>query len=102
MTMTSFGAVADPARRALLDALLGGPKTVGALSDATGLSQPNTSRHLRILRETGMVSRTPDGQRRLYVLRPDRLLEIERWLTPYLELWNSSLDTLERHLDEGS
>ena len=102
MTMTSFEAVADPARRALLDALVGGPKTVGALSDATGLSQPNTSRHLRILRETSMVSRTPVGQRRLYALRPERLLEIERWLTPYRELWRSSLDALEHHLNEGS
>jgi DNA-binding transcriptional ArsR family regulator len=102
MTMTSFEAVADPARRALLDALVGGPQTVGALSDVTGLSQPNTSRHLRILRETGMVSRTPDGQRRLYALRPECVLEIEQWLTPYRELWRSSLDALERHLDEGS
>jgi DNA-binding transcriptional ArsR family regulator len=100
--MTSFEAVADPARRAMLDALVDGPKTVSALSGASGLSQPNTSRHLRILRETGMVSCTPDGQRRLYALRPDRLFEIERWLTPYRELWHSSLDALERHLDEGS
>jgi DNA-binding transcriptional ArsR family regulator len=100
--MNSFEVVADPARRALLDALADGPKTVGSLSDVTGLSQPNTSRHLRILRETGMVSRTPDGQRRLYALRPERLLELDRWLTPYRELWRSSLDTLERHLDEGS
>jgi DNA-binding transcriptional ArsR family regulator len=100
--MTPFEAVADPTRRALLDALVGGPQTVGALSTATGLSQPNTSRHLRILRETGIVSRTPHGQRRLYELRPERLLEVDRWLTPYRELWRSSLDALDRHLDEGS
>ncbi|HEY1537905.1 MAG TPA: metalloregulator ArsR/SmtB family transcription factor [Solirubrobacteraceae bacterium] len=102
MPMTAFEAVADPARRALLDALAAGPKTVGALSEAAGLSQPNTSRHLRILRDAAMVSCTPDGQRRRYALRPERLLELDRRLTPYRELWRSSLDALERHLDEGS
>ena len=102
MPMSSFEVIADPARRSLLDALVDGPKTVGALCAATGLSQPNTSRHLRILRETGTVSRTADGQRRLYALRPERLLELDRWLTPYRELWRGSLDALERHLDEGS
>lgn len=102
MTMTPFEIVVDPARRALLDALVDGPKSVTALSTATGLSQPNTSRHLRILREAGAVSRAVDGRRRLYALRPERLLELDRWLTPYRELWRSSLDALERHLDEGS
>lgn len=100
--MTPFEAVAEPARRALLDALIDGPQTVGALGAAAGLSQPNTSRHLRILREAGIVSRTPDGQRRLYELRPERLQELDRWLTPYRELWRSSLDALERHLDQRS
>lgn len=100
--MTPFEAIAEPARRALLDALVGGPQPVGQLVAATGLSQPNTSRHLRILRDAGIVTVTPDGQRRLYALRPERLAELDRWLTPYRELWRSSLDTLERHLDEGS
>lgn len=100
--MTTFEAVAEPARRALLDALIDGPKTVGALGDATGLSQPNTSRHLRILREAEIVSCTPDGQRRLYELRPERLRELDLWLTPYRELWRSSLDALEHHLDQRS
>jgi DNA-binding transcriptional ArsR family regulator len=100
--VTPFEAIAEPARRALLDALVDGPKAVGALGAATGLSQPNTSRHLRILRETGIVSCTTDGQRRLYELRPERLLELDRWLTPYRALWSSSLDALEHHLDEGS
>lgn len=100
--MTPFEAIAEPARRALLDALVGGPKPVGVLCNATGLSQPNTSRHLRVLREAGIVSCTPDGQRRLYELRPERLLELDRWLTPYRQLWRSSLDALEHHLDEGS
>jgi DNA-binding transcriptional ArsR family regulator len=100
--VTAFEAIAEPARRALLDALVDGPKPVGALVAATGLSQPNTSRHLRILRDAGFVEATPDGQRRLYALRPERLRELDRWLTPYRQLWASSLDALERHLDEGS
>ena len=100
--MSPFEIVAEPARRALMDALVAGPKPVGELSDATGLSQPNTSRHLRILREAGVVSVTPEGQRRLYALHPERLIELDRWLVPYRELWRSSLDALERHLDQGS
>jgi DNA-binding transcriptional ArsR family regulator len=100
--VSPFELVAEPARRALLDALVAGPKPVGELADAATLSQPNTSRHLRILREAGVVSVTPDGQRRLYALHPERLIELDRWLTPYRELWRSSLDALERHLDEGS
>jgi DNA-binding transcriptional ArsR family regulator len=100
--VSPFEVVAEPARRALLDALVAGPCPVGELSHVTGLSQPNTSRHLRILREAGIVSVSPDGQRRLYTLRPERLVELDRWLTPYRELWRSSLDALERHLDQGS
>lgn len=100
--MEMFEVVAEPVRRRLLDELVDGAKPVGALSAATGLSQPNTSRHLRILREAGVVTVRPDGQRRLYELRPERLAELDRWLTPYRELWSSSLDALERRLDEGS
>ena len=85
-----------------MDALITGPKPVGELSAAARLSQPNTSRHLRILREAGVVSVTPDGQRRMYALQPERLIELDRWLIPYRELWRSSLDALERHLDQGS
>jgi DNA-binding transcriptional ArsR family regulator len=98
--MTPFEVVAEPARRELLDALLSGPRTVGELAHSAGLSQPNTSRHLRILREAGIVACRPDAQRRLYELRPERLLELDRWLAPYRELWRASLDALERHLDE--
>jgi DNA-binding transcriptional ArsR family regulator len=99
--VSPFEIVAEPARRALLDVLVDGPRPVGELCQATGLSQPNTSRHLRILREAGVVASTPDGQRRLYALRPESLRELDRWLTPYRQLWRSSLDALERHLDEG-
>jgi DNA-binding transcriptional ArsR family regulator len=100
--VTPFEVVAEPARRRLLDALRGGPCSVGELATGAGLSQPNASRHLRILREAELVAVTADGQRRLYELRPERLVELDRWLTPYRELWRSSLDALERHLDERS
>jgi DNA-binding transcriptional ArsR family regulator len=92
--------LAEPARRAILDQLIDGPRPVGELVTRTGLSQPNTSRHLRILREAGLVESNPEGQRRLYELRPDGLAELERWLAPYRRLWSGSLDALERHLDE--
>jgi DNA-binding transcriptional ArsR family regulator len=97
---TTFEVVAEPARRELMDLLLDGPRSVGELVAATGLSQPNTSRHLRILREAGLVSVTAHAQQRLYALVPERLAELERWLAPYRRLWRGSLDALERHLDE--
>lgn len=100
--MSPFEAVAEPTRRALLDALVDGPKPVAALGAAAGLSQPNTSRHLRILREAGMVTRTAHGQQRLYELRAEPLVEVDRWLAPYRRIWRRSLDALERHLDERS
>jgi DNA-binding transcriptional ArsR family regulator len=98
--MTTFEVLAEPARREILDLLIDGPRPVGDLVAETRQSQPNTSRHLRILREAGLVESTPDGQRRLYQLRPEGLVEMERWLAPYRRLWRGSLDALERHLDE--
>jgi DNA-binding transcriptional ArsR family regulator len=96
---TAFDVVAEPARREILDLLIDGPRPVGELVARTGLSQPNTSRHLRVLREAGLVDSSPDGQRRLYELRPEGLAELERWLAPYRRLWRRSLAGLERHLD---
>ena len=96
---TAFEVVAEPARRRILDLLRDSAKPVGELARETGMSQPNTSRHLRVLREAGLVESRPEGQRRLYELRPERLVEIERWLAPYRRLWRRSLDDLERHLD---
>jgi DNA-binding transcriptional ArsR family regulator len=97
---TAFEVVAEPARREILDLLLDGARPVGELVAETGLSQPNTSRHLRILREAGLVESRPNGQRRLYELRPEGLAELEQWLLPYRRLWQRGLDALERHLDE--
>lgn len=96
---SSFDVVAEPARREILDILLSGPRPVGELVSATGLSQPNTSRHLRVLREAGLVETHAVGQRRLYRLRGEGFAELARWLTPYVLLWQRGLDALERHLD---
>jgi DNA-binding transcriptional ArsR family regulator len=98
--MTSaFEVVAEPARRALLDLLMSGPRPVGELAEAAGLSQPNTSRHLRIMREAGLVESHVAGQRRLYGLRGEGFAEIARWLTPYVVLWQGGLKALEIHLE---
>jgi DNA-binding transcriptional ArsR family regulator len=96
---TTFEVVAEPARREILDLLLGGPRAVGELVAHTGLSQPNTSRHLRILRDAGLVESHAAGQRRIYGLRGEGFAELARWLTPYVLLWRDGLDALERHLD---
>lgn len=96
---TTFAVLAEPARRRILDLLRDGPRTVGDLVTGTGLSQPGTSKHLRVLREAGLVHVRKDAQLRIYELRPDPLAEIDAWLVPYRQLWSDSLDALERHLD---
>ena len=95
-----FDVVAEPARRRLLDEMLSGPRAVGELAREAGLSQPNTSRHLRVLREAGLVERSAAGRSRIYGLRAEGFAELARWLTPYVLLWQRGLGALERHLDE--
>jgi DNA-binding transcriptional ArsR family regulator len=95
----TFEVVAEPARRQLLDLLMRGPRPVGELVAETGMSQPNTSRHLRVLRDAGLVQARAEGQRRLYEVRPEGFAELARWLTPYVLLWQGGLDALERHLE---
>jgi DNA-binding transcriptional ArsR family regulator len=90
--MSVFDVVAEPARRSILDLLLDGPRTVGELVCETGLSQPNTSRHLRILREAGLVESSAVGQRRLYGLRGEGFAELARWLAPYVLLWRGGME----------
>lgn len=98
--MLIFETLADPSRRRILELLRTGERPVGKLVDALGMSQPAVSRHLRVLREAGMVESRVDAQRRLYGLRPDSLRELDAWLEPYRVLWSGRLDELERHLDE--
>jgi len=99
--MSTFEVVAEPARREILDLLTRGPRGVGELVAETGLSQPNTSRHLRILREAGLVESSVEGRRRSYALRGEGFAELARWLTPYALLWQGGLDALEGHLQRG-
>ncbi len=91
--------LAEPSRRRILDSLRDGERPVNALVAEVRLSQPAVSKHLRVLRDAGLVEVRPDGQRRLYRLRPEPLEELDLWLEPYRELWRTSLDKLERHLD---
>jgi DNA-binding transcriptional ArsR family regulator len=97
---TTFDVLAEPTRRRILDLLLEEPRSVGELVERTGLSQPGTSKHLRVLREAGLVSARTDAQRRIYELRAEPLAELDAWLEPYRRLWAGRLDALERHLDE--
>lgn len=97
--MDVFDAVAEPNRRALLDVLADGERTAGELvARLPALTQPAVSRHLRVLREVGLVEVRPDAQRRIYALRADGLTEIDRWIGPYRRHWARHRDALEHHL----
>jgi DNA-binding transcriptional ArsR family regulator len=98
--MTAYAALAEPHRRRILDLLRGGERPVGDLVDGLGLSQPGVSKHLKVLREAGLVAVRPDGKRRLYALRAQPLADVDAWLEPYRAFWCSRLDALERHLEE--
>ena len=92
-------ALSDPNRRAVLALLLERPRPVGELVEHLGLSQPGTSKHLKVLREAGLVRVRQEANRRVYALDPGPLNELDVWLAPYRRLWNESLDELGRHLD---
>ncbi len=98
-TPSPFAVLAEPTRRQILDLLLERPRLVGELTDHLGLSQPGTSKHLRVLREAGMVAVRRDAQRRWYELRAQPLAEVDRWLEPYRRAWADRLGALARHLD---
>jgi DNA-binding transcriptional ArsR family regulator len=96
-----FEAIAEPNRRVLLDTLATGDRTAGELVAALpDLTQPSVSRHLRVLREVGLVEVRPDAQRRIYALRADGLVAIDSWIERYRQFWTSHLDALERHLHD--
>jgi DNA-binding transcriptional ArsR family regulator len=96
---TAFDVLAEPHRRQILDLLRDRERPVGELVDALALTQPAVSKHLRVLRDAGLVEARVDAQRRLYRVRPEPLREIDAWLAPYRALWSSSLDALERELE---
>jgi DNA-binding transcriptional ArsR family regulator len=94
-----FDVLVDPSRRRILDLLRQREHLVGELVEDLGLSQPGVSKHLRVLREAGLVRVRVDAQRRWYGLDPAPLAEVDRWLAPYRRYWADRLDLLERHLD---
>jgi DNA-binding transcriptional ArsR family regulator len=96
----TFEVLAEPHRRRILDLIREEPRSVGELVELVSLSQPGTSKHLRVLREAGLVSVRKEAQRRVYELNPEALRELIQWIEPYRRLWAARLDALERHLDE--
>ena len=99
---TAFEVLAQPNRRRILDLLREGERPVGELVDALSVSQPAVSKHLRVLREAGVVESRVNAQQRLYRVQPGPLREIDSWLAPYRAMWSDALDALERHLDDTS
>jgi DNA-binding transcriptional ArsR family regulator len=99
--MTAYAALAEPHRRQILDLLRGGERSVSDLVPRLRISQPGVSKHLRVLREAGLVRVRADGRRRWYGLRPQPLEEVYEWLEPYRAFWSDRLDALERHLEEN-
>jgi len=96
---TTFEVLAEPRRREILDLLRAGERPVGELVEELRLSQPAVSKHLKVLRDAGLVEVRQDAQRRWYRLRLAPLVEIDAWLEPYRDLWRDRLDALEEHLD---
>src|SRR6266704_538657 len=94
-------ALADQSRRAMLETLTGGPATAGELAALLPIARPGVSRHLRVLREAGLVQARQDAQRRVYTLRPEPLAEIDVWLGQYRALWEQRLDALHTEIARG-
>lgn len=96
---STFEVLAEPRRREILDLLRDGERQVGDLVDRLGLAQPTVSKHLKVLREAGLVQVRQEAQRRWYRLHAEPLAEVAAWLAPYRWFWESRLDALERRLD---
>jgi DNA-binding transcriptional ArsR family regulator len=97
---TTFEALADPTRRQILDLLRERPRLVGELVDLLGTSQPGISKHLRVLRESGLVRVRQDAQRHWYEIRTEPLQELDEWLKSYRHLWMERFDRLDDYLEE--
>ena len=94
-------ALADRSRRTVLEILRDHPATAGDLADALPIARPGVSRHLRVLREAGLVEVRQDAQRRIYSLRPEALVEVDEWLQGYRALWQTRLDALHTEIERG-
>lgn len=97
-TSDAFNAVAEPRRRQLLEALAAGETSVGELVDRLGMTQPQVSKHLHVLRSVGLVECRPEGRRRLYRVNGPALRPIHEWASRFEQLWSERLDRLDRHL----
>jgi DNA-binding transcriptional ArsR family regulator len=96
---STFAIIAEPSRRAILSLLASSELSVGDIEGRLRMSQPSVSKHLRVLREAGFVESRTDAQRRLYRIRPEPLMEVDAWITPFRRFWSAHVDALERHLD---
>ncbi len=99
MTVDPFAVLAEPTRRRILDELVSAEAAVGTLVEVLDLPQPTVSKHLRVLRDAGVVSCRTQAQQRIYHVEPEPLRAVAAWLEPYRRLWDRHLDALERHLD---
>jgi DNA-binding transcriptional ArsR family regulator len=100
--MNVYEALAEPHRRHIIELVGDGERTAGDIVAALAISQPGASKHLRVLREAGLVSVRKDAQRRLYRLEPEKLAELDAWLKPYRRFWSDKLDALVDHLMKES
>lgn len=94
-------ALADESRRTVLEILRDHPASAGELAEALPIARPGVSRHLRVLREAGLVDVHQDAQRRIYTLRPEALVEVDEWLSEYRRLWENRLDALHTEIARG-
>jgi DNA-binding transcriptional ArsR family regulator len=96
---SSFAIIAEPNRRTILSLLATSERSVGEIERRLRMPQTSVSKHLRVLREAGLVEARVEAQRRVYRLRPEALMEVDAWLAPFRRFWAAHVDKLERHLD---
>ena len=99
-TSDAFNAIAEPQRRAILNLLAGGERSVNEIATKLQMNQPQTSKHLRVLKEVGLVGVRGAGQKRLYYLQAEGLKPVHDWVSSFQEIWNQRLDRLESYLKE--
>lgn len=99
MVLDTFTVIAEPTRRRILDELRSSEHSVGDLVSSLAVSQPTVSKHLKVLRDAGLVACRTAAQQRMYRVEPAPLQRVQAWLEPYVQLWTHHLDALERHLD---
>ena len=99
-TSDVFNAVAEPQRRRIIDLLAGGERSVNDIAEALGVRQPQASKHLKVLKEVGLVSARDAGQQRMYRLNSEGLRPIHEWVTPFERIWSESYERLDEILQE--